>query len=286
MTNRAQRDSKSTTRKAAMATTPTPTPYTYNSQEVRVLLVNDEPWFVLADLCTVLGLSNPSMVAERLDNDALSTAEVIDKLGRKQQARITSEAGMYQAAFMSRKPEAEVFRRWVTHEVLPQIRRTGRYAAAAGATAPQLSGKELLAAAVLEATETIKQREATIESQQAELEAARPKVLFADAVAASRTDILVGDLAKILRGNGIQIGATRLFAWLRRHGYLIRREGSDWNMSTQRAMEAGLFRVKETAITHADGHVSVSKTPKLTGKGQQYFVDGFLSGAFSLEVAE
>ncbi|MDO4888132.1 MAG: phage antirepressor KilAC domain-containing protein [Actinomycetaceae bacterium] len=113
-----------------------------------------------------------------------------------------------------------------------------------------------------------------------ELEAARvadaPKVLFADSVAASASSILVGDLAKILKGNGVEIGANRLFAWMRQRGYLISRRGSDWNMPTQRAMELGLFEVKETAITHSDGHVTVSKTPKVTGKGQQYFVDRFL----------
>lgn len=114
---------------------------------------------------------------------------------------------------------------------------------------------------------------------EAKVEADAPKVLFADAVATSHTDILVGELAKILRGNGVQVGGTRLFEWLRRDGYLIRREGTDWNMPTQRSMELGLFRIKETAITHSDGHTSVSKTPKVTGKGQAYFVNRYASEA-------
>lgn len=118
------------------------------------------------------------------------------------------------------------------------------------------------------------------EKAQAELEAARPKVVFADAVATSKSEILIGELAKILRGNGIQIGQTRLFTWMRENGFLIRRKGTDWNMPTQRAMELGLFRIKETAVTHSDGHVSVNKTPKVTGTGQQYFVERFLDGRF------
>lgn len=115
---------------------------------------------------------------------------------------------------------------------------------------------------------------------QAELEAARPKVVFADAVATSKSEILIGELAKILRGNGIQIGQTRLFTWMRENGFLIRRKGTDWNMPTQRAMELGLFRIKETAVTHSDGHTTVNKTPKVTGTGQQYFVERFLDGRF------
>lgn len=118
------------------------------------------------------------------------------------------------------------------------------------------------------------------EKAQAELEAARPKVVFADAVATSKSEILIGELAKILRGNGIQIGQTRLFTWLRENGFLIRRKGTDWNMPTQRAMELGLFRIKETAVTHSDGHTTVNKTPKVTGTGQQYFVERFLDGRF------
>ncbi|MCT1819402.1 phage antirepressor KilAC domain-containing protein [Corynebacterium propinquum] len=118
------------------------------------------------------------------------------------------------------------------------------------------------------------------EKAQAELEAARPKVVFADAVATSKSEILIGELAKILRGNGIQIGQTRLFTWMRENGFLIRRKGTDWNMPTQRAMELGLFRIKETAVTHSDGHTTVNKTPKVTGTGQQYFVERFLDGRF------
>ncbi|HEM4416659.1 TPA: phage antirepressor KilAC domain-containing protein, partial [Streptococcus suis] len=108
-------------------------------------------------------------------------------------------------------------------------------------------------------------------------EADKPKVLFADAVSASHSSILVGDLAKLISQNGFKIGANRLFAWLRENGYLIKRKGSDWNMPTQKSMELGLFEIKETTITHADGHISISKTVKVTGKGQQYFINKFLA---------
>lgn len=115
-----------------------------------------------------------------------------------------------------------------------------------------------------------------IHALEAEREANRPKVLFADSVAASKTSILVGELAKLLKQNGVDIGQNRLFTWLREKGFLIRRKGTDFNMPTQKAMEMGLFEIKETSITHADGHTSVNKTPKVTGKGQQYFVNAFL----------
>lgn len=147
----------------------------------------------------------------------------------------------------------------------------------------ELTGRELMARALMEADSTIRELEAMSARQAAELEAAAPKVLFADAVSASKTSILVGDLAKILRGNGIQVGANRLFAWLRSHGFLVSRKGTDWNMPTQRAMELELFRVKETTVVHSDGHTSLSKTPKITGKGQEYFISRFLDGRFQIE---
>jgi anti-repressor protein len=239
-------------------------PFQFDGTDVRVVTQDGEPWFVLADVCRVLDIANPSDAASRIDQDALGTAEVIDSMGRTQRARIVEEAGVYEVVFLSRKPEARHFKRWITREVIPQIRRTGSYAVAPvlpqdyatalRALASEVEAKQLLAAKV---------------------EADAPKVLFADAVATSHTEILVGELAKILRGNGVQVGGTRMFEWLRRDGYLIRREGTDWNMPTQRSMELGLFRIKETAITHSDGHTSVSKTPKVTGKGQAYFVNRY-----------
>lgn len=144
-------------------------------------------------------------------------------------------------------------------------------------TAPALP--QTYAEALRELATTVEAKEAL--EAQAAIDA--PKALFADAVSTSHTTILVGDLAKILKGNGINIGANRLFKWMRTNGFLIARKGTDWNMPTQKAMELGLFKVKETAVTHSDGHVSVNKTPKVTGKGQQYFVQRFLDGTFSVD---
>lgn len=274
--------------------TDTLTPFAYGDQPVRVVTIDGDPWFVLADLCRVLELSNPSMVADRLDDDALSTAEVIDSMGREQSARIVSEPGMYAVVFMSRKPEAAAFRRWITSEVLPAIRKHGAYLTpdtieqvlADPDTVIRLATnlKEERALRRLAEAERLvaQQRAGELEAQAA---ADAPKVIFADAVAASHTSILVGDLAKLLRGNGVQVGATRLFKALRRDGYLINRNGSDWNMPTQKSMELGLFEIKETAITHADGHVTVSRTPKVTGKGQRYFVERYLDGRLRVEAA-
>ena len=132
------------------------------------------------------------------------------------------------------------------------------------------SPEKIMARALLMADKKVHQLEAKIEAD-------RPKVLFAEAVSASHSSILVGELAKLLKQNGVDMGANRLFNWLRAHGYLIKRNGRDWNMPTQKSVEMGLIRVKETSITHADGHITVSKTPLVTGKGQQYFINKFLN---------
>ena len=132
------------------------------------------------------------------------------------------------------------------------------------------SPEKIMARALLMADQKVNKLEAQIEAD-------KPKVLFADAVSASHTSILVGDLAKLISQNGYKIGGNRLFVWLRENGYLIKRKGSDWNMPTQRSMEMKLFEIKESTITHPDGHISVSKTVKVTGKGQQYFINKFLN---------
>ena len=255
------------------------TPFTYEDQPVRVVTINAEPWFVLADLCKVLNLSQPHRVAARLAGDMKGRTQMTTP-GGDQEMTIVSEAGMYEVVIRSDKPEAAAFRRWITSEVLPSIRKHGGYltteAAEKALTDPDF---------IIRLATDLKEERARRAELEAQHEADKPKVLFADSVAASRTSILVGDLAKILRGNGIQIGATRLFAWMRGNGYLVKQQGTAWNMPTQRSMELGLFEVKETAVTHSDGHVTISKTPKVTGKGQTYFVDRFLSGRFDSEEA-
>ena len=210
---------------------------------------------------------------------------IVDRLGRTQQATFVTEAGMNMVIWRSDKPEAIAYARWCA-ERIAELRRHGLTATPAMAEAI-LNDPDVMIRILTELKAERAARaevEAQAAAQSAELEEARPKALFADAVACSDTEILVGELAKILKGNGVhQAGGTRLFKWLRRKGYLIKRPGADWNMPTQRSMELGLFRIKETAVTHSDGHVSISKTPKVTGKGQVYFVEGFLSGRFSAE---
>lgn len=247
-------------------------PFTYEGAPVRTLQVDGEPRFVLADLCRVLDLSNPRMTAQRVTSESVSTTDVLDSRGVSHPTNIVDEAGVYEVIFMSRKAEAAGFRRWVTTEVLPSIRKHGMYATPQAAEA-MLADPDMMIRA-LEEIKAERLRRAEVEAAR---EAEKPKVLFADSVTASHTSILVGDLAKILKGNGYDIGGNRLFAVLRKEGYLIRRQGTSWNMPTQRSMDLGLFEVKETAVTHADGHVTVSKTPKVTGKGQQYFINRFLS---------
>ena len=191
----------------------------------------------------------------------LRTTEIGPEFGGKAPL-IVSEAGLYSLILKSRKPEAKAFKRWITHDVIPAIRKTGGY------HVPQ-SPEEQMAQGLLAAQKLLAEKDKRIEEM-------RPKEIFADAVSVSKTDILIGDLAKLIKQNGHDIGQKRLFAWLREKGYLIKRKGLDWNMPTQRAMEMKLFRVKETVVTHADGHTTVNKTPKVTGKGQVYFVNKFL----------
>ena len=188
---------------------------------------------------------------------------------------IVSEAGLYSLILKSRKPEAKAFKRWITHEVIPAIRKTGGY------QVPQ-SPAEQMARGILAAQKLLAERDATIAKQNEQIAVLTPKGIFADAVSVSKTDILIGDLAKLIKQNGHDIGQKRLFAWLREKGYLVKRKGLDWNMPTQRAMEMKLFRVKETVVTHSDGHTTVSKTPKVTGKGQVYFVNKFLAASKAL----
>lgn len=257
------------------------TPFNFNGNNVRTITdEHGDPWFILKDVCDLLDLGNTAAVKKRVDQRDLNSTKVTDPSGIPRNMHVVNESGLYEVIFMSYKPEAREFKRWISHEVLPSIRKHGAYMTEH--TIEQvLTDPDTI---IKLATDLKRERErrAELEEQQ---RVDAPKVLFADAVATSKSEILVGDLAKILKGNGVNIGANRLFAWLRTNGFLINRKGTDWNMPTQRSMELGLFRVKETAVTHSDGHVSVNKTPKVTGKGQQYFVERFLDGRFRPDVA-
>ena len=244
--------------------------FSFEGKEVRTIQKDGQPWWVLKDVCEVLEIGNSRDVTARLDEDEKGV-DSIDTPGGRQNVTVISESGLYNVILLSRKPEAKQFKRWVTHEVLPQIRQYGAYL-----TTDKLEELMNDPDAWIQLLTTLKQERQ--EKAQLQLQTAKdkPKVVFADAVAVSDGTILIGELAKILKGNGIDIGQNRLFERLRQDGYLIKRKGTDYNAPTQRAMELGLFRVKETAITHSDGHVTISKTTKVTGRGQQYFVNYFL----------
>ena len=235
--------------------------------EVRTTVIDGEPWFVAADVCRALDIGNSRQAMTRLDDDEKDTVTLNDGIPGNPEKTVVNEPGLYSLVLGSRKPEAKAFKRWITHEVIPAIRKTGGY------HVPQ-SPEEQMAQGLLAAQKLLAEKDKRIEEM-------RPKEIFADAVSVSKTDILIGDLAKLIKQNGHDIGQKRLFAWLREKGYLIKRKGLDWNMPTQKAMEMKLFRVKETVVTHADGHTTVSKTPKVTGKGQVYFVNKFLRKALN-----
>ena len=242
----------------------------FNNKEfgkVRAMTIDGQPLFVAADVCRVLEITNPSDAVKRLDEDEKARLNLGLSGGL---TNCITESGLYALVLGSRKPEAKAFKRWITHEVIPTIRKTGGYVA---------SEDTFLETYMPYATEETKALFKTqlqhIRQLNQKIKADAPKVLFADAVSASQTSILVGDLAKLLKQNGVNIGSRRLFEWLRQNGYLMRK-GESWNMPTQRSMEAGLFEVKETTITNSDGSIRITKTTKVTGKGQQFFVNKFL----------
>ena len=231
--------------------------------KLRVVENDGEPWFVAKDVCDALGVATNHLREEGrgLDDDEVSTLPNWE--GKGAAPLIISEAGLYSLVLKSRKPEAKRFKRWVTHEVLPALRRDGAYVASDG----DEDDATLMARALLAAKRAIDRKDRRI----AELE---PKALFADAVSASDGTCLIGELAKMMTQAGYPIGQNRLFAKLREDGYLGK-SGSNRNVPLQRYVEMSLFKIKETAITHADGHVTINRTPKVTGKGQRYFIERY-----------
>ena len=244
--------------------------FSYEGNEVRTVQKGSEILWVLKDVCGILGIEKYRDAATRLDDDERELV-LVDTLGGRQEMIAVTESGLYSIILLSRKPEAKKFKRWVTHEVLPTIRKHGAYV-----TPAKLEELMNDPDSWIKVLTALKEERAAKERLQLEATENKPKVIFADAVSVSEGTILIGELAKILKGNGIEIGQNRLFEKLRQDGYLIKRKGTDYNAPTQRAMDLGLFRVKETAITHSDGHVTISKTTKVTGKGQQYFINLFL----------
>ena len=250
----------------------------FNSDQFGQLRVvkddNGEPWFVASDVCDALCIGNVSQSLNRLDDDEKNTIILNDGIPGNPSKAVVNEPGLYSLVLSSRKPEAKAFKRWVTHEVLPSIRKQGAYVYSNGTESDDV----LMARGLLAAQTIIDKKNALIERKDREIAELKPKALFADAVAASDGTCLVGELAKMMRQNGVQIGQNRLFEKLRQDGYLGK-SGSNYNVPTQRAMEMGLFRIKETSITHSDGHITVQRTAKVTGKGQQYFINRFIKAA-------
>lgn len=241
--------------------------FKFEGNQVRTVNNNGEIWFVATDVAKTLEIKNTTQAMNRLDEDERSMFNI----GRQGEANIISEAGLYSFIGASRKSEAKKFMRWVNHEVLPSIRKNGAYLTDQKAF-DVTHNPNALGDLLLQAGEQLKQKDLQITEM-------KPKALFADAVAVSHSSILIGELAKIMKQNGVNIGQNRLFEWMRVNGYLISGNRSDKNMPTQKSLELGLFKIKETVINHSDGHTTINKTPKVTGKGQQYFINKFLKTA-------
>lgn len=244
--------------------------FNFNGAQVRALTIDDEPYFVGKDVAEILGYKNTrDALNKHVDSEDKNTVAIRDgiKKGNPNQT-VINESGLYSLIISSKLPSAKQFKHWVTSEVLPAIRKHGAYMTDQKAF-DVVHNESGLADLLQQAADQLKQKDIQI----AEM---KPKALFADAITESDTSILVGDLAKILRQNGIEIGARRLFKWLRKNHYLISRRGSDYNSPTQRSMEMGLFEIKESSHINGNGVNVITKTPKVTGKGQQYFVNKFL----------
>lgn len=245
--------------------------YNFKGQDVRTVTIDNKPYFVGKDVADILGYSNQrDALSKHVDDEdkitLTSQNATLENLPNRGLSAI-NESGLYSLILSSKLPQAKEFKRWVTSEVLPSVRKNGMFAT------DELLDNPDFAIATLQKLKEEREAKKLLEAQ---IEADRPKVLFADAVSASKASILVGDMAKFLKQNGYEIGQNRLFALLREKGYLISRKGTSYNMPTQKSMELGLFEIKETAIPHSDGHVTINKTPKVTGKGQVYFTKKFL----------
>src|SRR5699024_5891223 len=246
----------------------------FDGQNLTIIESNGEPNFLLKDVCNILELGQVAGVKRRLGDDVISNHPILDNLGRTQQATFVNEDGLYDVILDSRKPEAKRFRKWITSEMLPSIRKHGAYMTPETIENALLNPDTLikLATNLKDEQQIRKQAEQTIEKQ-------KPKVLFDDDAETSESSVLVGELAKIIKQNGENIGQNRLFDWLRDNGFLIKQKGENYNLPTQRSMEQVLFEIKKRTMNNPDGSIRTTRTPKVTGKGQVYFVKKFLSDA-------
>ncbi|WP_288795483.1 phage antirepressor [uncultured Megamonas sp.] len=239
--------------------------------EIRTIVKNDEIWFVGKDVATALGYSNPSnaVVTHVDDDDKTTYLNQVSGSNYKSKTAIINESGLYSLVLSSKLPTAKKFKRWVTLEVLPSIRKHGGYLTPAKIEEVLLNPDTIIKLA----TDLKEERAKRVEVEK-QLEINKPKVLFAEAVATAKTSILIGELAKLIKQNGYDIGQKRLFQYLRENGYLIKQKGSAYNSPTQKSMDMGLFEIKERTINHSD-HIEIVKTTKVTGKGQIYFINLF-----------
>lgn len=237
--------------------------------EIRTAEINGKPYFVASDVATALGYVNPRKAI--IDHCKGVTKRDTPTSGGIQELSYINEGDVYRLIIRSKLPAAEKFESWVMEEVLPSIRKNGGYIAGQ----ENLSDDELLAKALMVAQNKIAERNRIIAEKQEHIEKMRPKEIFADAVSSSHTSILIGDLAKLICQNGYQIGQKRLFEWMRNNGYLVK-FGASKNMPMQRYIEQGLFEVKESNVQNPDGSVRITRTTKVTGKGQVYFVNKFI----------
>lgn len=243
-----------------------------NFGQVRTVMQGSDPWFVAADVCRALGLEQVSRAMDRLDDDERGVLKVThpQSQGKTIEMNGVSEPGLYHLVLCSSKPEARAFKRWITHEVIPDIRKHGMYAT--DNTVERMLDNPDAMIALLERYRDEKAQRLALEAK-AEKDA--PKLLFADSVASSNQSILVGHLAKMMRQNGFEVGQNRLFDILRKDGFLCA-TGDRRNMPSQKSMEAGLMEIKERSINNPDGTIRLTITPMVTGKGQVYFINRYL----------
>ncbi|WP_121605358.1 phage antirepressor [Virgibacillus sp. Bac332] len=244
----------------------------FDGRNLTIIESEGEPKFFLKDVCDILEIGNPSQVKTRLEDGVISNEVIQDRLGRSQKATFINEDGLYDVILDSRKQEAKRFRKWITSEVIPSIRKHGAYM-----TPEKIEETLLNPDTIIKLATNLKEEQQKRAKAEQTIEEQKPKVQFAEAVETSDTSVLVGELAKILKQNGINIGQNRLFKWLRNNGFLIKKKGESYNLPTQASMDRGLFEIKKRVITNPDGSVRTTRTAKVTGKGQIYFVNKFLS---------
>lgn len=250
----------------------TPQLFNFKGNQVRTVTIDNEPYFVGKDVADILGYKKPENAIANHVDDEDKTSTLIQGTGSnyKSKAVIINESGLYSLILGSKLPQAKEFKHWITNDVLPTIRKHGAYM-----TPEKIEEVLLNPDTVINLASQLKQEREQRKQLQQENNSMKPKALFADAVTVSNNDILIGQLAKILRQNGYNTGQNRLFKWMRNHHYLCIK-GQRYNQPTQKAMEAGLFKIHERTVTNPDGSTRITITTKVTGKGQQHFINRFL----------